>query len=816
MEKELPKTTKVVIIGGGIAGCSVAYHLAKQGWKDIVLLERDQLTSGTTWHAAGLVSQLGATATITKLRKYSLDLYKELEKKTELSSGLKLHGAISIATTKPRFQELLRQATTAQLFDVNVEVLDIKKIKELYPIINKENVVGGIHMPLDGQADPVGITNVLAKAAKMEGAEIIEKCPVDKILIKNQRITGVQTAKGIINCEFIVLTAGMWSRQIAEEVGVSVPLYPNEHFYILTEPMKDLPKKLPVLRDFDACLYLKEDAGKLLVGVFEPNAKNAFKNLDKIPNDFSFGEFPEDFEHFEPFLSAAIKRLPILEKTGIRKFFSGPESFTPDTNYLLGEVPEIRNFYVCCGFNSMGIATAGGAGRVTAEWMMNGSINEDLFNEDIRRFEKFHSSKKFIMERVTETLGDLYGMHWPYKQHKTSRNQKLLPYHEELKRAGACFGAVAGYERPMWFAINGTEAKYKYSYNYQNWYPSAEYETINVRKNVGLFDLTPFSKFELKGPKAHIELQRICAANIKNEKGRTTYTQMLNKDGGIEADLTVVCLDQNYFRIISSAAVREHDKHHILKHLDPDVEFKDVTEDYACLGVFGPKSRRLMTDIAGKNFDNEDFPFGTSKNIKITNITVWAQRLSYVGELGWEIYIPMKNAKIIYEKIIHEGQKYQICQAGVHAMDILRMEKGYLHWGHDITPEENPFEAGLKFAVSFKKNVDFIGKEALAKKKSHQPQKKLAMFTLKDSKPGFPLLLHDEPILNEGKIIGRTTSGNYSFNYKKNMAFGYINSDLELNMFIGKSLEIEVEKTKYESSIEMQPLHDPENRLLKS
>jgi len=816
MEKELPKTTKVVIIGGGIAGCSVAYHLAKLGWKDIVLLERDQLTSGTTWHAAGLVSQLGATATITKLRKYSLDLYKELEKKTELSSGLKQHGAISIATTKPRFQELLRQATTAQLFDVNVEVLDIKKIKELYPIINEENVIGGIHMPLDGQADPVGITNVLAKAAKMEGAKIIEKCPVAKILIKNQRITGVQTAKGVINCEFIVLTAGMWSRQIAEEVGVSVPLYPNEHFYILTEPMKDLPKKLPVLRDFDACLYLKEDAGKLLVGVFEPNAKNAFKNLDKIPNDFSFGEFPEDFEHFEPFLSAAIKRLPILEKTGIRKFFAGPESFTPDTNYLLGEVPEVRNFYVCCGFNSIGIASAGGAGRVTAEWMMNGNINEDLFNADIRRFEKFHSSKKFIMERVTETLGDLYGMHWPYKQHKTSRNQKLLPYHEELKRAGACFGAVAGYERPMWFAINGTEAKYEYSYNYQNWYPSVEYETINVRKNVGLFDLTPFSKFELKGPKAHSELQRICAANIKNEKGRTTYTQMLNKDGGIEADLTVVCLDQNYFRIISSAAVREHDKHHILKHLDPDVEFKDVTEDYACLGVFGPKSRGLMTDIAGKYFDNEDFPFGTSKNIKIMNITVWAQRLSYVGELGWELYIPMENAKIIYEKIIHEGQKYQICHAGVHAMDILRMEKGYLHWGHDITPEENPFEAGLKFTVSFKKNVDFIGKEALTKKKNHQPQKKLAMLTLKDSKPGFPLLLHDEPILKEGKIVGRTTSGNYSFNYKKNMAFGYISSDLELNLFIGKSLEIEVEKTKYESSIEMQPLHDPENKLLKS
>ena len=815
MEKELPRSTKVVIIGGGIAGCSVAYHLAKFGWKDVVLLERDQLTSGTTWHAAGLVSQLGATATITKLRKYSLDLYKELEKKTELSSGLKQHGAVSIATTKSRFQELLRQATTAQLFDVGVDVLDVKKIKELYPIINEENIVGGICMPLDGQADPVGVTNVLSKAAKMEGATIIEKCSVDKILIRNGRIAGVKTSEGTIDCEYIVLTAGMWSRQIAGDVGVSVPLYPNEHFYILTEPIKDLPKKLPVLRDFNACLYIKEDAGKLLVGIFEPNAKPAFKNLERIPSDFSFGEFPEDFDHFEPFLSSSIKRIPILEKTGIRKFFVGPESFTPDTNYLLGEVPEVRNFYVCCGFNSIGIGSAGGAGRVTAEWMMNGHINEDLFSLDIRRFEKFHSSKKFIMERVTETLGDLYGMHWPYKQHKTSRNQKLLPFHEELKKERACFGEVAGYERPMWFARNGADPKYEYSYNYQNWYPSVEYETINTRTNVGLFELTPFSKFELKSSKAHAELQRLCAANIKHENGRTTYTQMLNESGGIESDLTIVCLDRDYFRIVSSAAVREHDKHHILKYLDPDVEFKDVTEDYACLGVFGPKSRSLMTDIAGKYFANEDFPFGTSKNIKILNITVWAQRLSYVGELGWELYIPIENAKIIYEKIIQDGQKYQICHAGVHAMDILRMEKGYLHWGHDITPEENPFEAGLGFAVSFKKNVDFIGKEALVKKKNQQPQKKLVMLTLKDSKPGFPLLLHDEPILNEGIIIGRTTSGNYSFIYKKNMAFGYINSNLELNSFTNKSLEIEVEKSKYESNIETQALHDSENKLLK-
>jgi 4-methylaminobutanoate oxidase (formaldehyde-forming) len=445
--------------------------------------------------------------------------------------------------------------------------------------------------------------------------------------------------------------------------------------------------------------------------------------------------------------------------------------------------------------------------------MMNGHINEDLYNADIRRFEKFHSSKKFIMERVTETLGDLYGMHWPYKQHKTSRNQKLLPHHEELKNAGACFGAVAGYERPMWFARNNTKAKYEYSYNYQNWYPSVEFETINTRKNIGLFDLTPFSKFELKGSKAHAELQCICTANIKNEKGKTSYTQMLNKDGGIEADLTVVCLDQNYFRVVSSAAVREHDKHHILKHLDKSVEFKDVTENYACFGVFGPKSRNLLTDIAGKYFETKDFPFATGKNIKILNINIWVQRLSYVGELGWELYVPIIDAKIIYDKIIKDGAKYQICHAGVHAMDTLRMEKGYLHWGHDITPEENQYEAGLSFAISYKKNVDFIGKDVLLKVRDKKPKKKLAIFSLKENKPGFPLLLHDEPILSDGKIIGRTTSGNYSFNFKKNMAFGYVNSLSNLN---GKDIEIEVEKIKYKAIIEGKPLHDPDNSIIRN
>ena len=806
MNKEIPKKTKAIVIGGGVAGCSVAYHLAKFGFNDTILLERDQLTSGTTWHAAGLVGQLGATATITKLRKYSLNLYKELEKKTELSTGLKQNGAITIASNKERFQELLRQATAAQLFDVNVEVLDKKKILDLYPIINNQDILGGVYMPEDGQADPVGVTNVLAKAAKMEGVKIFEKSPVTKILLKDNKITGVETINGKIECEYVVLATGMWSRQIGEKIGVSVPLYPNEHFYVITEPIADLPKHLPVLRDYNDCLYLKEDAGKMLVGIFEPDAKNAFKEKGFVPEDFSFGEFPEDFNHLEPYLEKSFKRLPVLQNAGIRKFFSGPESFTPDTQYLLGETAEVKNLYTCCGFNSIGIASAGGAGRVTAEWIINGYMNEDLYSLDIKRFQKFHSKKTFIMSRVTETLGDLYGMHWPYKQHTTSRNQRLLPYHKELENAGACFGQSGEYERPMWFALNGSKAEYEYSFNAQNWYPSVEYESKNTTKSVGLFELSPFSKYEITGKKAYEELQRLCTANIKNEIGKCTYTQMLNEGGGIETDLTIVCINKNHFRIISSANTRTHDKSHILKHLSKKVKFKDITDDLICLGVFGPKSRELLLKITDEDLSNVNFKFSTGKYIKLDSYNVWAQRLSYVGELGYELYIENKNAKKLYNLLVKAGKEFNMSHCGSHTMDVMRMESGFMHWGHDLSPEENQFQAGLSFLISFKKEFNFIGKEELLKIREHKLDKRFVMLILKDSKPGYPLLLHEEPIYLNDTIIGKTTSGNYSFNYDKNLSFGYIQSNLTNDELLNKDLFIEVEKIKYSAEILTKPL----------
>ncbi len=804
---KLPDFSKVIVIGGGVVGTSCLYHLAKFGWKDVILLERDQLTSGTTWHAAGLVSQLGPSAAITKIRKYTLDLYKELEKKVDHSPGLRLNGALSIAENKGRWQELQRQATTAQLYNVDVQILNKDQIKKKYPIVNTEEVLGGILMPGDGAADPSGVTHMLAKAAKMEGAKIYEKSPVKEILTNKGRISGVKVDDHVIDCEYIVLASGMWSRQIGEKAGVSIPLYPAEHFYIITEPIKNLSSNLPVIRDFDNRTYIKEDAGKILVGIFEGNSIPAWNKTNVVPEDFSFGEFQENFEHFEPYLNSAIKRFPVLETAGIRKFFSGPESFTPDTNTLLGEVPEIKNFFVCCGLNSIGIGSGGGVGKVTAEWLINGHINEDIFSYDIKRFQKFHSELGFIKERITETLGDLYGMHWPFKQHKTSRNQKITPYHDEMKKAGACFGVTGGYERPMWFATNGQKPEYQYSYNYQNWYPAVEYETKNTRKNVGLYDLTAFSKYDLKGKNVHFELQKLCTANIKNNPGKTSYTQMLNKDGGIETDLTVVCLTKEHFRVITSAANRERDKFHILRHLSNEIDFKDVTDDIACFGLFGPKSGNLLQKLIKEDISKDSVNFASFKKVNIDNIDILAQRLSYVGEHGFELYMDMNNSKKIFNLIYETGKEFNLSLCGMHALDTMRMETGFLHWGHDISPEENQYQAGLNFAISFKKNIDFIGKDSLSKIKDKTLDKRMMMFALKESKPGEPLLLHDEPIYLEDKIIGRTTSGNYSFCFNKNLSFGYVNSGNTKETLKDKKIYIEVEKKKYQVEILEKPLN---------
>jgi 4-methylaminobutanoate oxidase (formaldehyde-forming) len=807
---QLPHEAKVVVIGGGIAGCSTAYHLANNGW-NTVLIERDVLTSGTTWHAAGMVTQLGTTPQITKLRKSSVEFYKSLKDITGLDTSFKQTGTLNIATTKSRHQEFMRQKTMSKLFNLDIEVIDKNRFKTLYPIANNKDVFSGLYIPKDGQADPEILTKNISIAARKRGVKIIEKCKLEKILKRNNQIRGVKTNLGTIKCEYIVLCAGMWSRQIGEAAGVSIPLYPNEHFYMITEDYKNLPKVLPTFRDPDTYLYAREYHGKMMLGIFEPNAKNAFKKTGKVPNNFSFGEFKVDKKYIKMLHQLASKRMPAIKNLTIEKYFSGPESFTPDSNFLLGETEEIKNFYVCCGFNSIGIGSSGGAGKAVADWMIKGYTDKDLFSLDVKRFEKFNSSLKFIKERTTETLGNLFKMHWPYKQLETSRNIKLLPYHKELKKLGACFGQMAGYERPMWFSKN-KKPIYKYSFGNQNWYESAKRECLNTRNNLGFFDLTPFVKFDLSGQFAHEQLQYLCTNNVKNIAGRTTYTQMLNPSGGIEADVTISCLKEDFFRIICPALARSHNKSHILKNLTKKIKFEDVTDKYSCVGIFGPNSRKFLTELFGNHFSKEDFPFARGKYIDISSIKVWFQRLSFIGELGWEIYIPIKKTNIIFKKIKKLGKKYHLTYSGMHALDILRLEKKFLHWGHDITSENNPFESGLSFAVNFKKNENFIGRKALEKIKDKPLTNKLELFSLKNEfKPGKPLLLHDEPILCDNQIIGYTTSSNFSFYYNKNICFAYVKGEIN-----NKQLFIEVEGKKYPLHLEKNPLHDPTSKLMRS
>ena len=805
----LPHEAKVVVIGGGIAGCSTAYHLANNGW-NTVLIERDVLTSGTTWHAAGMVTQLGTTPQITKIRKNSVKFYNDLKNINGLNTSFKQTGTINIATTKSRHQEFMRQKTMSKLFNLDIEIIDKDKFKTLYPIAKNKDVFSGLYIPDDGQADPEILTKSISIAAKKKGVTIIEKCKLEKILKRDNKIRGVKTNLGTINCEYIVLCAGMWSRQIGEAAGTSIPLYPNEHFYMITEDYKNLPKDLPTFRDPDTYLYAREYHGKMMLGIFEPNAKNAFKKTGKVPDNFSFGEFKVNKEYIKMLHQLAAKRIPTIEDLKIEKYFSGPESFTPDSNLHHCETAEIKT-HVCCGFNSIGIGSSGGAGKAVAEWMVRGYTDQDLFSLDVKRFEKFNSSLKFIKERTTETLGNLFQMHWPYKQLETSRNVKLLPYHKELKKLGACFGQMAGYERPMWFSKN-KKPIYKYSYGFQNWYPSAKRECNNTRNNLGFFDLTPFVKFDLSGQHAHEQLQYLCANNIKNIVGRTTYTQMLNPSGGIEADLTVSCLKKNYFRIICPALTRSYIKSHILKNLTKKIKFDDVTDKYSCIGLFGPNSRKFLTELFGDYFSNENFPFSRGMYLYTSNIKIWFQRLSFIGELGWEIYIPIKKTKIIFEKIRKLGKKYKLTYAGMHTLDILRLEKKFLHWGHDITSENNPFESGLSFAVNFKKKENFIGREILEKIKDKPITKKLELFSLKNRfKPGAPLLLHDEPIFEKNEIVGYTTSSNFSFCYNKNICLAYVKSEINY-----KNLYLEVEGKRYALHLEKYPLHDPTSRLMRN
>jgi glycine cleavage system T protein len=808
MAKELPGKAEVVIVGGGVIGCSIAYHLTKAGITDVALLERKQLTSGTTWHAAGLIGQLRDSQNMTKLAKYSAELYHELEKETGQATGYKVNGSLSLATHDGRMEDMERRADMAKVFGLKVDVLGPEGCKDHYPLISTKGVVGGIFIPSDGQADPVGITQALAKGARMSGASIFENTLVEDVIVEGGRAVGVRTAEGEIRANTVVLCCGMWTRTFAKRIGVHVPLHACEHFYILTEPFEGVTPDLPVMRDYDAWAYYKEDAGKLLLGAFEPVAKPW--GMDGIPESFCFDQLPDDFDHFEPVLMKAIERVPALEHAGIQTFFCGPESFTPDDRYHLGPAPEVEDLFVAAGLNSIGVQSAGGVGKVMAAWIKDGHPPMDLVGVDIRRNQPFQSNARFLHDRVKETLGLLYATHWPFYQYKTARGVRRMPLHEQHKAANACFGEAAGWERPNWYAPKGVQPEYVYSFTRQNWFEHSAAEHMAVREGVGLIDMSAFAKFRLQGADAEKVLGQICANDVAVAPGRVVYTQWLNERGGIEADLTVTRLAEDDYMIVTSAASQVRDFHWLKSHIPADARAvaTDVTSGEAVLAVMGPKARAFLQPLTPADLSNEAFPFGTSRAIELSYGHVRASRITYVGELGWELYIPSEFAAGVYEALVAGGADAGLRHVGMHAVNSLRMERAYRHWGHDITDEETPLDAGLGFAVAWDKPGGFIGRDALIRQREAGTRKCLVQFLLADPEP---LLYHREPVYRAGEIVGYLTSGMYGHALGAAVGLGYVTipDGAEAAVADGVGYEIEVRGKRYAAKASLRPLYDP-------
>ncbi len=813
---DLPSSARVVIIGGGVIGCSVAYHLTKLGWKDVVLLERKQLTSGTTWHAAGLIAQLRATANMTKLARYSQELYGGLEAETGVATGFKRVGSITAALTDERLEELRRQAGMARAFGVEVEEISPSEVKERYAHLNIEDVTGGVYLPLDGQGDPANIALALAKGARQRGAKVQERVAVTEILREGRKVTGVNWrgedgSDGHIACDMIVNCAGMWGHEVGRMAGVNVPLQACEHFYIVTEAIKDL-QQLPVLRVPDECAYYKEDAGKMLLGAFEPNAKPWA--LNGIPHDFEFDQLPEDFDHFEPILEAAVNRMPMLAEAGIHTFFNGPESFTPDDAYHLGLAPEMDNVWVACGFNSIGIQSAGGAGMALAQWMEDGDKPFDLGDVDISRMQPFMGNKTYLADRSTETLGLLYADHFPYRQKATARGVRRTPFHNHLLQHGAVMGELAGWERANWFAREGQNAAYEYTWKRQNFFDNVAAEHRAVRENVGMYDMSSFGKIRVEGPDATAFMNHVGGGQYDVPVGKIVYTQFLNTRGGIEADVTVTRLSETCYLVVTPAATRLADQTWMQRHVgDLRVVLTDVTAGEGVLAVMGPNARKLLQAVSPADLSNETNPFGTAQEIEIGMGLARIHRVTYVGELGWEVYVSADMAGHVFETLHEAGQDLGVTLCGMHMMDTCRIEKGFRHFGHDITCEDHVLEAGLGFAVKTDK-PDFIGRDAVLRKKETGLENRMLQFKLTDPEP---LLYHNEPIVRDGEIVGYLSSGAYGHHLGGAIGLGYVPCKGEAAAdVLASTYEIDVAGTRVRAEASLRPMYDPKSERVKA
>ena len=822
MSNTLPKKAQVVIIGGGVIGCSVAYHLAKLDYTDIVLLERKKLTSGTTWHAAGLVGQMRSSLNLTQMVQYSGNLYETLEAETGMATGYRRTGSVSLATNQERLTEFKRNASLAKVHDVDVQILTTEELKDKINLFNLDDVVGGAWIPKDGKADPANVAMALAKGAKNNGVKIFEDVKVTGILKEDGKVKGVQTELGDIQSEVVVNCGGMWAREVGRMAGVSVPLHACEHFYFLTSSVPDLGD-MPVVRVPDESAYYKEDAGKILVGLFEPNAKPWAQN--GIPEDFCFDQIQDDLEHCMPYLELAMNRVPVMESLGIETFFNGPESFTPDDNFQIGESPELENFFVAAGFNSIGIQAAGGAGKYLAEWIVGGEPPCDLWEVDIRRNDPFQNNKLYLANRVTETLGYLYENHFPYHQYETGRGLRKTPLYEFYKDRGACFGEVAGWERANWFVpkemIGKVEAKYEYSWGRQNWFEFQKLEQQAIRESVGVYEMSSYAKIRVKGSDAMDYLQMICANDVDIEIGKLAYTQWLNHRGGIEADVTVSRLDHDDFLIVSGTMCLNRDMHWLRKNMPKNANCSlfDATSSEGCLAIMGPNSRDLIQSLTDTDMSNESFPFANVRNIEVGMANVRAHRITYVGELGWELYFPIEFSNYVADLIDSVGEKYSLRYCGMHTVDSCRIEKAYRHFGHDITDEDHVIDAGLGFAVKLQKTTSkfgkFIGYDAVEAKKTSGYEKRVMQFLL--SNPEL-MLYHNEPILKNGDIVGYLTSGTYSHTLGGAVGLGYVTClpNESHEDILNAEYSIEVEGVVEKAKASLKPMYDPLNKKIRN
>jgi 4-methylaminobutanoate oxidase (formaldehyde-forming) len=814
----LPTHAEIVVIGGGIIGCSTAYHLARDHKADVVLLEQGAITSGSTWHAAGLVGQLRSSASITRVLKYSVDLYKGLEAETGLATGWKMTGCLRLATTQDRWTEFRRLATTAKSFGMDMQLLSPSEARAMWPLMQADDLVGASWLPTDGQASPSDITQSLARGARMHGAKLFERVRVTGFTMKEGRIAAVETDQGAIACEKVVNCAGQWARQVGALAGVSVPLQPVRHQYIVTEKIDGLAADAPTIRDPDRRTYFKEEVGGLVMGGYEPDPIAWDTGLagGDVPADWEFRLFDDDYDHFEQHMNEAIARVPALAHVGVKQMINGPESFTPDGNFILGAAPECENMFVGAGFNAFGIASGGGAGWVLAQWVVDGEAPLDLWTVDIRRFSGLHRDRQWVRERTLEAYGKHYTVAFPHEEYESGRPRIVSPLYERLKKHRAVFGSKLGWERPNWFAPEGMEAGDVYSMGRQNWFAPVGEEHRHVREAVGVFDQSSFAKYELAGADAARALGWICANDVEKPPGRLTYTQLLNSRGGIEADLTVARLAEDRFYIVTGTGFRTHDLAWIGEHIGKgfDARLKDVTEDFGTLSLMGPRARAVLSAVTDADVTNAGFPFGHVREIGIAGHKVRALRVTYVGELGWELHVPIAAIGEVFDALMKAGAAHGIRPVGYRALESLRLEKGYRAWGSDITPNDTPFEAGLGWAVKLRKPVDFLGRKALEKAAAAPLAKRFAGFTVDD--PDI-VLLGRETILRNGEPVGYLTSGGYGYTVGKGIGYGYVrNAEGVSDDFLGSGgYELIVAMDRVPARIHMEPLFDPRNERVK-